>query len=102
MALDVCVSVSADVRLCSTDMVHSFIIEGLATVAVALSAFFLIHDFPDTATFLSEEERRWVLQRVKHRGSKNYSRVVVENDKFSWNYVRHALTDWQVYLFILV
>lgn len=35
-----------------------FIIEGLLTVIVAVFSFWMVHDFPDTARFLTPEERR--------------------------------------------
>jgi hypothetical protein len=48
----------------------SFILEGIATVLIAFSAFFVLHDFPDTASFLTVEERAWVVHRLKYQGSK--------------------------------
>lgn len=35
-----------------------FILEGLATIAIAMASYWVIQDFPDTATFLTEEERK--------------------------------------------
>src|SRR5277367_4827145 len=35
----------------------SFILEGILTVLVAFASFFLLYDFPDTASFLTLEER---------------------------------------------
>lgn len=35
-----------------------FILEGLFTVLVGIASFWIIQDFPDTAKFLSEEERK--------------------------------------------
>ncbi|KAI9881863.1 MAG: hypothetical protein M1823_006425, partial [Watsoniomyces obsoletus] len=75
-----------------------FILEGLLTVVVAVAAFFLLHDFPDTASFLTTEEKAWVVHRLKYQGSKKSGRVVAESDHFQWKYVRLALTDWQLYL----
>ncbi|KIW22912.1 uncharacterized protein PV07_11160 [Cladophialophora immunda] len=75
-----------------------FILEGIVTVVVACAAFFLLHDFPDTATFLSPEEKAWVVHRLKYQGSKKSGRMVAESDHFEWKYVVRALTDWQLYL----
>jgi len=75
-----------------------FILEGLLTVAVAVAAFFLLHDFPDTATFLTVEERAWVVHRLKYQGSKKSGRVIAESDHFEWKYVVRALSDWQIYV----
>jgi len=65
-----------------------FILEGLLTVAVAFAAFFLLYDFPDTASFLSPEEKAWVVHRLKYQGSKKSGRVVAESDHFEWKFVR--------------
>jgi len=79
-----------------------FILEGLLTVAVAIMAFFLLHDFPETAKFLTPEEKAWVLHRLKYQGSKASGREVAESEGFKWRYVRKALTDWKIYLSILM
>ncbi|KAH8753966.1 MFS nicotinic acid transporter [Hyaloscypha finlandica] len=75
-----------------------FILEGLLTVVVAILAFFILHDFPDTAGFLSVEEKAWVVHRLKYQGSKKSGRNVAETEHFEWKYVVKALTDWQLYL----
>ncbi|KAL5362166.1 MFS general substrate transporter [Aspergillus floccosus] len=78
-----------------------FILEGIATVLVAVAAHFVIQDYPDTAKFLTEEERSWVLHRLRTQYSDGQT-VYSENERFKWKYVRDALTDWQVYLAIIV
>ncbi|KAI0200316.1 major facilitator superfamily domain-containing protein [Astrocystis sublimbata] len=83
-----------------------FILEGLATVVVAISAFFLLYDFPETATFLTEEERAFVIYRLKYQGHmevKDGSAVrVAQADEFDWKYVRDAFKDWQIWVNIFV
>ncbi|KAG4424308.1 hypothetical protein IFR04_002549 [Cadophora malorum] len=79
-----------------------FILEGLLTVAVAFASFFLLYDFPDTAGFLSVEEKAWVVHRLKYQGSKKSGRAVAESEHFEWKYVTKALTDWQLYLSLLM
>jgi hypothetical protein len=46
----------------------SFILEGIATVIVVFSAYFILYDFPDTASFLTIEERASVVHRLKYQG----------------------------------
>jgi len=75
-----------------------FIIEGLLTVFVAIIAYFVMYDFPDTAKFLTEAERAWAVHRLKYQGSKRSGRLVAEADRFQWKFVVQALTDWQLYL----
>jgi hypothetical protein len=78
----------------------------MAQVVVALAAFFILHDFPETATFLTEEERAFVIFRLKYQGqteSKDEGRILVaESDEFDWKYVRAAFKDWQIWVSILV
>jgi hypothetical protein len=83
-------------------MIESFILEGLATVLIAVIAFFVLHDFPETASFLTVEERAWVVHRLKYQGSLGSGRAVAETEKFEWKYVRAAFTDWQIYVALFV
>jgi sugar phosphate permease len=77
-----------------------FILEGILTVVVAIAAFFLLHDFPETASFLTPEERAWATHRLRYQGSakSGSGRKVAESEHFKWKYVRDALTDWQLYV----
>lgn len=75
-----------------------FILEGILTVVVAVIAFFTIYDFPETAKFLTEPERAWVVHRLRYQGSKDSGQMVAESEHFKWQYVRDAFTDWQIYL----
>ncbi|OAA35395.1 high-affinity nicotinic acid transporter [Metarhizium rileyi] len=88
-----------------------FILEGIATVVVALSAFFLIHDFPDTASFLTEEEKAFVIHRLKYQGQTMMGSVdaetqgtaqVEQTEEFEWKYVWQAFKDWQIWVNIFV
>ena len=78
-----------------------FILEGLLTVIVAIGAFFAIHDFPETASFLTEEERAWVIHRLRYQGSEIGGKQVAEESEFKWQYVKAAFTDWQIYLALI-
>jgi MFS family permease len=75
-----------------------FILEGILTVMVACIAFFTIYDFPESAKFLTQEERAWVVYRLKYQGSTKSGQLVAEEDQFDWKYVKDAFTDWQIYL----
>lgn len=43
-----------------------FILEGIVTCGFAIIAFFIISDFPQDALWLSESQRRAVIQRLEH------------------------------------
>lgn len=69
-----------------------FIIEGLITFVVALGAFYFMQDYPDTAKFLTEAERK----EVKRRLENDRDFLADEyNTKFIWQ----AFKDWKIYLF---
>ncbi|KAH8703055.1 MFS nicotinic acid transporter Tna1 [Talaromyces proteolyticus] len=79
-----------------------FILEGLATVVVGFISFFVIHDFPETASFLTKDEREWVVARLRNQNTDSRGRQLVDEETFSWKYVRDAFTDWQVYLALIM
>ncbi|KAK0613983.1 major facilitator superfamily domain-containing protein [Immersiella caudata] len=88
-----------------------FILEGIATVLMALAAYFLLYDFPETAGFLTEEEREFVVFRLKYQGladvtdggrTEGQGQMVAEADEFRWLYVRQAFWDWQIWVNIFV
>lgn len=70
-----------------------FILEGLLTIVVSLAAYFFIHNYPATATFLSEEERARVYARLKA------SNDATRDEAFSWKNVSMALKDPKVWLY---
>ncbi|KAJ6545291.1 major facilitator superfamily domain-containing protein [Mycena capillaripes] len=74
-----------------------FILEGIATVVVGIVAFFVLVDFPVTATFLTPEERAFVMWKKKYDNSS-----VGEEEHFEIRHLVEALTDWQVWLHTLV
>lgn len=84
-----------------------FILEGIATVLVAFVAFFCLHDFPETAKFLTPEEREFIVNRLKYQGqvATNQDREqaqVAQAEEFSWKYVGQAFRDWQIWVNIFV
>jgi hypothetical protein len=83
-----------------------FILEGILTVIVAVIAYFTLHDFPETATFLTEEERAFVVYRLKYQDFKDEREDgavrVAQDDSFQWKYVKAAFLDWQIWTNIWV
>ncbi|KZT75148.1 MFS general substrate transporter [Daedalea quercina L-15889] len=70
-----------------------FILEGLFTVCCAVATYFILSDFPDTAKFLSETERVWVIRKL--RADMKFS---ASGEKFKVTYVKQALLDWKTWL----
>jgi MFS family permease len=81
-----------------------FILEGILTVLVAIAAYFTLFDFPETASFLTEEERAFVVYRLKYQGQKEVEGGVrvAQDDSFQWRFVRSAFLDWQIWTNIVV
>ncbi|KAF2096543.1 MFS general substrate transporter [Rhizodiscina lignyota] len=68
-----------------------FIIEGLATVVIAVAAKFVIVDWPETAKFLTEDERELLLARLAaDQGEAKMNRL----DKMA---AKRAFKDWKIY-----
>lgn len=82
-----------------------FILEGIATVLVAVLAFFTVYDFPETASFLSDDEKAFVVWRLKFQGQKAESDEgghVAQSEKLSWLDVKAAFLDWQVWVGVVM
>jgi sugar phosphate permease len=87
-----------------TDLVCRFIIEGLVTVAVAVAAYFLLYDFPETASFLTPSERAFVAYRLKYDGMDDTlegTLRVAQTDEKGWKYMKQALTDPLIYIIMV-
>lgn len=72
-----------------------FILEGIATIVVALFAKLLIHDSPETAKFLTEDERQEVKARLRE------DRTALA-DEYHIKYLFDALKDWKIYVHMLI
>ena len=56
-------------------------------------SFFIIQDFPDTARFLTEEERTFVVRRLQADGQ-----ISAAGEELKWTYIWQALADWKTWL----
>ncbi|CAN8099725.1 unnamed protein product [Discula destructiva] len=70
-----------------------FILEGLLTILVGIASFWLVYDFPDEATFLSDDDRARVIRRLKLDQQSSAS-----HEEFSMKYFWQALADWKMWL----
>ncbi|CAG8615761.1 6334_t:CDS:10 [Funneliformis mosseae] len=69
-----------------------FLIEGGITVLVAFFAYFYISDYPESAKWLDEKERRFATQRLIQDAGKAH---VIHFDKTQ---LFEAFKDWKVYV----
>ncbi|ROW16621.1 hypothetical protein VPNG_01636 [Cytospora leucostoma] len=70
-----------------------FILEGLATIVVATSAYWFIYNYPDTAGFLSSKERSVIQARLAADSDATH------DESFTWANVRRALLDPACWLY---
>ncbi|KAI4864713.1 MFS general substrate transporter [Hypoxylon rubiginosum] len=70
-----------------------FILEGILTVLVAAAAYGFIHNYPDTSKFLTEDERKFIHQRLAADSDATH------DEKFTWAAVREALKDPNCWLY---
>ncbi|KAM7187995.1 Major facilitator superfamily domain containing protein [Naviculisporaceae sp. PSN 640] len=70
-----------------------FILEGLATIVVAVAAYFFIYNYPNTAEFLSNAERKFIRDRLASDSDATH------NEAFTWANVLKALRDPKCWLY---
>ena len=68
----------------------------MLTLLVAIGSFWMVHDWPDQARFLSPLEKEMVHNRLKREQG------LASEGKLSWRIVRKALKDWKVYCLMLM
>lgn len=72
---------------------------------VAVGAYFTLYDFPETATFLTSEERAFVAFRLKYDGqdaATDNSHRIAQSERRGWEPVKAAFKDWQIWINIIV
>lgn len=72
-----------------------FILEGIFTCCVGVFAFWGMHGLPKDATFLNEDERKQVQERlaIDREGM---------NTEYKVEYLKQGLYDWKSYLFAVI
>lgn len=71
----------------------TFILEGLLTIVVSLSAYVFIANYPATAKFITEKERALINARLEHNSD------ATRNEGFKWANVSKAFQDPKVWLY---
>ncbi|SNX84436.1 related to allantoate permease [Melanopsichium pennsylvanicum] len=70
-----------------------FIIIGLITFVSGVLSYWLVVDFPDTANFLSDQERKTIIARLQ--ADQQFSAA---GEGFRWSNVWKAMLDWKTYV----
>ncbi|CCO36058.1 putative transporter C11D3,18C OS=Schizosaccharomyces pombe (strain 972 / ATCC 24843) GN=SPAC11D3.18c PE=3 SV=1 [Rhizoctonia solani AG-1 IB] len=68
-----------------------FILEGIPSVLSSVVVWFFFPDFPETAKWLSADERNQVIQRLEGVASTHHSRV-------TWTEAKQTLLGWRVWV----
>lgn len=68
-----------------------FIIEGAPSCASAFLVWFFLPDYPETASWLTAEEKELARQRLRVEGSKGSARAM------TWEDAKSVLMDWRLY-----
>ncbi|KAF2242777.1 MFS general substrate transporter [Trematosphaeria pertusa] len=74
-----------------------FILEGLATILVGIVSYWMVHDFPDEARFLTPDDRARVIRRLK--ADKQSS---AEHESFKMTYFWNSVFDWKTWVFAVI
>jgi MFS family permease len=74
-----------------------FILEGLATIVIGVISFWMVYDFPDEATFLSDVDRKRVLKRLSAD-----QQASAEHEQFKMAYFWNSLKDWKTYTGMII
>lgn len=80
---------------------HSFILEGIATVAVGACVKFVLPDAPRECTFLTEREKTIIERRIQEdAGTKEGEND--HNDKLSFKAIWSIFSDWKIWLWGII
>ncbi|EIM86762.1 MFS general substrate transporter [Stereum hirsutum FP-91666 SS1] len=74
-----------------------FILEGLATVLAGVLSFWVIQDFPDTAKFLTEEERVVIIRRLQ-----SDDQFSAAGERLRWKWIWKSVFDWKTWVGMIV
>ncbi|KAF2271751.1 MFS general substrate transporter [Westerdykella ornata] len=78
-----------------------FLIEGLIPVALALVIWKILPDSPETASFLKQEERDFLVRRLAEETGSGHGRVT-NQDKINKKHIVAGLSDWKVWAAVVI
>ena len=78
-----------------------FIIEGIVTVVAGAVMPFVMPDSPQSASFLTPEEKMLIMDRLQ-KDIGEAKKADGEREKFRWKYLKAVLLDWKIYLACII
>lgn len=73
-----------------------FILEGIFTTVCGAISYFFLHNYPETASFLTQDERDWAVWKKATDGT-----VAGEHKGMNRKLIMQGLFNWQVWLSVL-
>ncbi|KAL1920358.1 uncharacterized protein VTP21DRAFT_735 [Calcarisporiella thermophila] len=73
-----------------------FVLEGVPTILAAFWCLFYLPDSPESAKFLSVEEREYAVRRMREDAG------VAHDHSWTWAHFWSVFTDWKVYAYMLM
>ncbi|EOA80718.1 uncharacterized protein SETTUDRAFT_174436 [Exserohilum turcica Et28A] len=74
-----------------------FILEGLTTILVGIASYWMVHDFPAEATFLSPDDRARVLRRLRSDNQASSG-----HEDFQMKYFWQSVKDWKTLAYAVI
>lgn len=78
-----------------------FLIEGLIPVSLALVIWKILPDSPETASFLTQPERDFLVRRLADETGSGQGRVT-NQDKMGKKFIIAGLTDWKIWCAVVI
>lgn len=78
-----------------------FILEGIFTVLMSTVVWRLLPDSPNKCSFLTQEEKEWVVGRLQVETGSGKGRVT-NDDRISWQHIKHALKEWKIWAAVIM
>ena len=85
----------------SSDTGHSFVLEGIVTVAVGCTLHWTLPDSPETASFLTAHQKSVIERRLMQDAGTKAGHVNTR-DGFSWHFLKEALLEWKIWLAVII
>ncbi|KAM0717210.1 hypothetical protein Q7P37_007062 [Cladosporium fusiforme] len=78
-----------------------FILEGIVTVVVGAALYWILPDSPQSASWLEPWEQQYLIRRLAADSGTKGGRVQT-SESFQWRYITAALTDWRIWLAVII
>ena len=78
-----------------------FILEGLVPVAMSFVLYFIMPDSPETARFLTKDEKAFIINRLALETGSGHGRVT-NADKIRWHHILAAFKEWKIYVAVVM